>query len=221
MNITKSDNRIKAVIFDLDGTLADTEKFYQIAWPEAVAHFGYKMEPWQALAVRSLGRPFAEQSFKEWFGEEFPYWDVRGYRKDLIAKMLKENGIPLKPGAIELLEYLKKEKITIALTTANDLQRATAKLEMAGILEYFDHIICAEMVKQGKPAPDIYRYACEELGLKPEQTFAVEDSPNGVKSAYGAGCKVIMVPDLSEPDEELEKMLFACCRTLTDIEDLL
>ena len=207
MNITKSDNRIKAVIFDLDGTLADTEKFYQIAWPEAVAHFGYKMEPWQALAVRSLGRPFAEQSFKEWFGEEFPYWDVRGY--------------PWKPGAIELIEYLKKEKITIALATANDLQRATAKLEMAGILEYFDHIICAEMVKQGKPAPDIYRYACEELGLKPEQTFAVEDSPNGVKSAYGAGCKVIMVPDLSEPDEELEKMLFACCRTLTDIEDLL
>lgn len=215
------DNKIKAVIFDLDGTLTDTEKFYQVAWPEAVAHFGYKMEPWQALAVRSLGRPFAEQSFKEWFGEDFPYWDVRGYRKDLIAGMLKEHGIPLKEGAIEILEFLKKEKITIALATANNLERATAKLKQAGIFEYFDRFICAEMVAQGKPSPDIYSYACAELGLDPAETFAVEDSPNGVKSAYYAGCKVIMVPDLSEPDEEIGPMLYACCKTLPEIEKLI
>ncbi len=212
---------IKAVIFDLDGTLTDTEKYYQKAWPEALAHFGYRMKPWQALAVRSLGKPFAEQSFREWFGEEFPYHEVRGYRKDLIEQMLAENGIPLKLGAIELLEFLKEKKITIALATANNLERATAKLHQAGLYDYFDRIICAEMVSQGKPAPDIYRYACEELGLAPEQTFAVEDSPNGVISAYKAGCKVIMVPDLSEPDEELGKMLYACVPTLTDIETLI
>ena len=74
------------------------------------------------------------------------------------------------------------------------------------------------MVQFGKPAPDIYRYACEELGLEPQRTFAVEDSPNGIRSAFGAGCKVIMVPDLTDPDEDLKKMLFATVDSLIDIK---
>ena len=211
---------VDAVIFDLDGTLTDTEKFYQIAWPESLAHFGYTMEPWMALEVRSLGKPFAEQRFREWFGDDFPFWDIRSYRKDLIADMLAENGIPLKPGAEELLKWLRREGITIALATANNLEKAEEKLELAGILPYFDRIICAEMVERGKPAPDIYQFACSQLQLPPERTFAVEDSPNGVISAYEAGCKVIMVPDLTEPDEELNKMLYACVKTLGDIPGL-
>ena len=77
------------------------------------------------------------------------------------------------------------------------------------------------MVPQGKPAPDIYAYACEQLGLDPKQTFAVEDSPNGVTSAYLAGCNVIMVPDLTEPNEELSKKLFARVDKLMDIAELL
>lgn len=76
------------------------------------------------------------------------------------------------------------------------------------------------MVEFGKPAPDTYTYACRELGLSPDRTFAVEDSPNGVRSAYGAGCKVIMVPDLTEPDEELKKLLYARVDTLADIKEL-
>ena len=76
------------------------------------------------------------------------------------------------------------------------------------------------MVKQGKPAPDIYAYACEALGLEPKEVFAVEDSPNGVKSAYSAGCNVIMIPDLTEPDEELRKLLYARLDCLVDIKQL-
>ena len=77
------------------------------------------------------------------------------------------------------------------------------------------------MVKLGKPAPDIYAYACEQLELSPDETFAVEDSPNGVTSAYLAGCNVIMVPDLTEPDEELKGKLYACVPTLLDIKNLI
>ena len=77
------------------------------------------------------------------------------------------------------------------------------------------------MVEYGKPAPDIYAYACEAIGTDPANAFAVEDSPNGIKSAYGAGLNVIMVPDLTGPDEEISGMLYACVDSLADIKDLI
>lgn len=212
---------IEAVIFDLDGTLTDTEKFYQKAWPEALRHFGWEPEPWMPLELRSLGRPFAPQRFKEWFGEDFDYDEVRAYRKELVKDLIAEFGIPLKPGAVETLSWLRENGYTVAMATANDYPRTIGYLQKIGLDGYFDRIICADMVKFGKPAPDIYSYACEQLGLSPDKTFAVEDSPNGVTSAFKAGCNVIMVPDLTEPDEELMKMLFARVDSLTDIKDLM
>ncbi len=210
-----------AVIFDLDGTLTDTEKYYKIAWPEALRYFGYDPDPDISLELRSLGRPFAPLKFKEWFGDGFDYDAVREYRKKLVAAMIEKDGIPLKPGAKQILEWLKQEGIITAMATANDLKRTAGYLEKIGLSGYFDRIICADMVKLGKPAPDIYAHAVLKLGLSPDRCFAVEDSPNGVKSAYAAGCKVIMVPDLTEPDEELKKLLYARVSSLIEIKKLL
>ena len=212
---------IKAVLFDLDGTLTDTEKYYQIAWPKALAHFGYKTEDWMPLELRSLGRPFAPERFKEWFGEDFDYQKVREYRKGIVEEIIKENGIPLNPGAKEILTYLRGKGILTALVTANEYPRAERYLKKIDLFDHFDKIICSNMVKLGKPAPDIYAYACDELGLDPSETFAVEDSPNGVTSAYLAGCKVIMVPDLTQPDEELSKKLYKKVDKLMDIKSLI
>ncbi|SCW49034.1 haloacid dehalogenase superfamily, subfamily IA, variant 3 with third motif having DD or ED [Ruminococcaceae bacterium YRB3002] len=218
----KTSNRIvDAVIFDLDGTITDTEKYYQKAWPAALEHFGYKAEPWMALELRSLGRPFAPLQFKEWFGEDFDYDAVREYRKQLIKEEIRLHGIPLKPGAREILKWLRDEGITVAMATANGLRRTTSHLQRIGLEDAFDRIICADMVEFGKPAPDIYRYACEALEVEPSRAMGVEDSPNGVRSAYGAGLKVVMVPDLTEPDEELSKLLYARVDTLTDIIGLI
>ena len=211
---------VDAVIFDLDGTLTDTEKYYQQAWPEALAHFGYEVTPERVLEFRSLGRPFAPLKFKEWFGEDFDYDKVRDYRRGLIRNLIEKHGIPLKKGAIEILKWLISNNITTAIATANEYARTQRYLDRIGIGDLFSKIICADMVKQGKPAPDIYIHACSELGLPPERTFAVEDSPNGVKSAFDAGCKVVMVPDLSEPDEEVSKMLYARVNDLYEIRNL-
>lgn len=216
----KQGNIVDAVIFDLDGTLTDTEKYYQITWPKAIEHYGYKAEPWMPLELRSLGRPFAPRKFKQWFGEDFDYAKVREYRKGLVEELVKQNGIPLKPGAVEILIWLKERGILTALATANGYDRTKRYLTKIGLFDHFDRIICADMVEYGKPAPDIYRYACRELSVLPERAFAVEDSPNGVRSAYGAGCRVIMVPDLTEPDEELKKLLYARVDTLLGIRDL-
>ena len=212
---------VDAVIFDLDGTITDTEKYYQVAWPEAIRHFGYAPQPWMPLKLRSLGTPFAEQSLKEWFDDDFPFNDVVSYREELVKGMFSQYGVHLKPGASKLLNWLRQEGITVALATSNNIEAAKGKLEIAGILPYFDHVICAENAKLGKPAPDTYIYACNKLNLPPEKTFAVEDSPNGVISAYKAGCKVIMVPDQTEPDEELNRMLYACVHTLENIIQLM
>ncbi len=212
---------IDTVIFDMDGTLIDTEKYYRIFWPKALACFGYHMTDEQALSMRSLGRPFAPAHLKEMFGEALDYYAVRDKRKELMEEYLDREGIKLKPGAVELLTWLKEHNIRAAVATATDMERTSKYLAQLGLRRYFDKIISATMVKEGKPAPDIYLYACEQLDRKPEDCIAVEDSPNGVLSAYGAGCKVVMVPDQTQPDTELSEKLYACVQTLTDIQKLL
>ena len=212
---------IKAVIFDMDGTLIDTEKYYRIFWPKAMTDFGYKMTDEQVLSIRSLGRPFAPVKFKEWYGEDFDYFAVRDRRKELMKEHLEKTGIELKPGAVEILEELNRRGITAAVATATDPERTKQYLTQTGIINYFHKLISAVMVREGKPAPDIYKYACKELGYEPSECFAVEDAPNGIISAYKAGCKVIMVPDQTEPDEQIEKYIYKTVRSLDRISECL
>ena len=213
--------KIRAVVFDMDGTLIDTEKYYRICWPKALEAFGYHMTDEQALTMRSLGRPFVITQLKSWFGEELDYHAVRERRKVLVEECLSRDGLELKPGARELLQTLRRRRITTAIATATDMERTERYLKTVGLYEYFDKLISATMVEKGKPSPDIYLFACEQLNLPPDQCMAVEDSPNGVLSAYRAGCKVVMVPDQTEPDEELQKCLWARVDQLGDIEKLL
>lgn len=212
---------IKAVIFDMDGTLIDTEKYYRVFWPKAMAEFGYTLTDEQVLFMRSLGRPFAPAQLKAWFGEDLDYYAIRDRRKEMMEEVLDREGIEKKPGAVEILEYLKAHGIVAAIATATDLERTNKYLEKVGLKGYFDKLISATMVREGKPSPDIYQYACEQLGFQPSECVAVEDSPNGVMSAYRAGCKVIMVPDQTQPDEELSKHLYACVDTLERIAEYL
>ena len=208
---------IRAVIFDLDGTVLDTEKYYRRCWPAACAHFGFNMTEEMYLQLRSLGRPFAYDRFREWFGESFDYDEVRAYRKLLYEDIVKKEGIQVKPGAIEALDWLKEHGILRAVATATDMERTMRYLGSLGLDTHFDKICSAADCKFGKPAPDVYLKAVEQLGLKPSECIAVEDAPNGILSASRAGLNVVFVPDQRESEPEVEHLCMTKIKTLDDL----
>ncbi|WP_461811019.1 HAD family hydrolase [Faecalimonas sp.] len=211
---------MKAVIFDMDGVLIDTEKYLVKFWCQAGREFGYDIKREDALMIRSLAGKYAKPKLQSMYGEDFNYAGIRQRRKELMQDWLEKNGIEKKKGVDEILPYLKKKGFKIAVATATDEERATSYLKEIGIYHWFDRVICANMVENGKPMPDIYLYACEQIGEKPKDCYAVEDSPNGVKAAALAGCRTIMVPDLSEPDKETEKLLYAKVTSLLKFKDV-
>ncbi len=211
----------KAVIFDLDGTVLDTEKLLVKYWCMAANEFGFPMEREHALQLRSLARKYAEPLLKEWFGESCDYMTLRNRRMELMTAHINKYGLETKGGIKELLVYLGKNGYKRAVATATDLNRAGGYLKDVGLYDYFDCIISAHQVQNGKPKPDVYLYAVSQLGLQPDECIAVEDSPNGVISASDAGCRTIMVPDLTEPDDELKKRIYAVCHSAADIIEIL
>ncbi len=209
------------ILFDKDGTLIDTEKHYHTAWLKAFARYGHPITPEIALNYRSLGKPFAEGYTKELCGPEGDIQEIRRLRDIVYFDLLDRYGIELKPGVSETLTFLKEQGYRMVIVTASTHERAVDELTKIGLIDYFDDIVSAKSVERGKPAPDCYLLACEKLGLDPEETYAIEDSPNGVESAWSAGCRTVMIPDQTEPDERISSMLYAKCTTMRELPELL
>ena len=177
--------------------MLDTEKLLVRFWRQAAGEFGYDMTDEDVFGIRSLSRKYSVPRLKERFGQEFPFEEVRSRRIKLMNDFIDQNGFEVKSGLFELLSY--------ATATARD--RATDYLSRIDALRYFDAVICGDMVTNGKPEPDIYITAANELGIPCGECAAFEDSPNGVLSAYRAGCQVIMIPDLTQPTADMLPML--------------
>lgn len=213
--------KIHAVIFDMDGVLIDTEKYLVKYWCQAAQEAGFPFEREHGLLIRSLAMKFAEPKLQGIFGPEFDYKAIRERRKELMEEQLSRTGIEMKPYVRELLLWLREHGIKTAVATATDLERASRYLKAIGIFDLFDQVVCATMVENGKPCPDVYLYACDQIGEKPEDCIAIEDSPNGVTSAWSAGCHVVMVPDLTEPEDELMPKLYGVAHGLQEVIPLL
>lgn len=200
---------IRGAIFDMDGLLIDTEKLYLKYWKQSAAEYGYTMLDEHVFAIRSLARKYSIPKLKGIFGEDFPTEDIRKRRTELISGDIEKNGIHVKKGMRELLSFLRENNIKTAVATATNRERTMLYLKKINAENLFDAVICGDMVENGKPRPDIYITAAECLGLPPNVCAAFEDSPNGIKSAHAAGCMAVMIPDLTQPDDEIMPLLSA------------
>ncbi len=212
---------IQGVIFDMDGLMLDTEKLLAKYWMQAAREAGFPMELSHVLGIRSLAAIYAKPKLQGIFGEDFDYEAIRSRRRELTAAHIAAHGIEKKPGLDELLAYLKTHGYRIAVATATDRERTMTYLEQVGVAGYFDAFVCGDMVKQGKPNPEIYLTAAAALALPPDACMALEDSPNGIRSAHAAGCKAVMVPDQSAPEAELLPLLYGCVEHLAQVIALL
>ena len=201
----------------MDGVILDTEKLYVRFWREAASFYGFPMTLEHALGIRSLSGKLAEEKLQGWFGKEFDYNAVRQKRIELMDEFVNQNGVEPKPGAKALLSYIKDNGYALALATATPVDRAGRYLKSVELYSFFDQIVSAREVKCGKPAPDIYLCAAKRLGLDPKECIALEDSQNGIRSAFAAGCKTIMVPDLDQPTEEIMPLLYGVANGLEDV----
>ena len=211
----------KIVVFDMDGIIFDTEKLIWNIWCEIGAKYNIADIEETLRACLGVNLAGTKALFMQKYGEMFPYDVYRKEADSLRLKSIENNGIPLKEGVYELLEFLKLEGYRIALASSTTVEMIKEELSQAGILDYFEVIVGGDMVKHSKPHPEIYQMACEKLKVKPEECIAIEDSFNGLKAAHAAGLKPIMVPDLMEPNEEIERILYRKYRSLLEVKAFL
>ena len=201
----------KAILFDLDGVILDSEKEYRRFWMQAAEELGYPLTEDVVLRLRSCDSSIARKIVDEAAGESGAYDRVRARRKILMKDFLSEHTYELKPGVKAFLEKCRELPVRKVIVTSSRPEEKKPELERLGIF------VSVKEVKRGKPFPDVYLFACRKLGMEPGECLAIEDSPNGVRSAYSAGVKVVMVPDLTGPTDELRRM----CRVADRIEEVM
>ena len=212
---------IRGVLFDMDGLVLDSEILFTRFWREAAVSLGYPMTVEQSYGMRSLGKKLGQPYLESLFGPGIDYTTVREKRIELMGAYVAEHGIAPKPGIYELLDYLEEAGIPAAIASSSPLEAIEKHLSAVSLLHRFQKVCSAHSIPNGKPAPDIYLLAAAELGLKPEECLALEDSPTGILAGYRAGCLPVMIPDLDQPGEDTQKLLFAKADLLTDIIDIL
>lgn len=211
----------KQIIFDMDGVIFDTENLILSCWRVVAEKYripNIEEAFHQVIGVSAAG---TKKIIQEVYGEEFDYEAFRQESRELFDEKIARNGMPLKPGVRELLSFLKINGYRVGLASSTRYETVLEELTQTGLVGFFEVIIGGDMVKRSKPEPDIYLHACEAMKLMPEETFAIEDSWNGVRSAAAAGLRVLHVPDLLEPGEEMEKLSFDIFEDLIDVRNYL
>jgi HAD superfamily hydrolase (TIGR01509 family) len=183
---------LSAVLWDMDGTLVDTEPYWMAAETPLVERFGGTWSHEQALALVGMGLEDSARIFQA-AGVRMGVKDIVDHLTDDVMRRLNESGVPFRPGARELLADLRRAGIKTGLVTMSLRRMATTVVDLIDF-EAFDVVIAGDDSTRPKPFPDPYLQACAALGVTPAEVVAIEDSPNGLRSAVASGAAVIGVP---------------------------
>lgn len=212
---------IQAVIFDMDGLMFDTERLCRDAIVQVGKELGYPHLAEFTLELMGRNERECIKRYTEYLGDRCSYQRFYTRRQEIIDAIIRENGVPVKLGLFELLNFLKENGYLLAVATSTSRRHALAYLEQTGAAKYFHRMVFGDMLEKSKPAPDIYLKAAEQLQVPPENCMALEDSPLGIQSAHAAGMTTVMIPDLLQPDEALKKIYDYCEPSLFAVIDLL
>lgn len=211
----------KTIIFDMDGVIFDTENVILQCW--RVIAEKYKVSDIEETFYKVIGTNLDETKriLLETYGSDFPYEQFRADYRERFYGTIAREGLSIKKGVRELLSFLKINGYRVGLASSTRREVVIDELSQAGLLAFFEVVVCGDMVERSKPEPDIYLYACKELQIHPSQAYAIEDSKNGIRSAHAAGLKVIHVPDLLPPDLETEQLADMVCKDLLEVRNYL
>jgi HAD superfamily hydrolase (TIGR01509 family) len=207
----------KAVIFDLDGLLVDTELISYKIYKEILAEIGCEFSL-EDYAQKFSGKTVV-QNIKHLIETYHLPWSADlGFSKVVeIEGRFVAQGVDLKPGARKLLSFLKKNNYKIAMASSSIEERALNILRQHNLVDSFDEMVFGYEVKNGKPAPDIFLRACEKLSAKPEDCLVLEDSEAGIQAAFSANIPVICVPDMKVPNQPYLEMTSATLSSLDQV----
>ena len=201
----QNNETLQAVIFDMDGVIFDSEQAQMECW-EALAET-LELPGIRDVYISICGTTREEtcRIMKEAYGADFPFEELN--RKAYEMRDLRyADGLPLKEGIRELLDFLKENQIKIALATSTYGERARKELEDVGLLSYFDVLVTGEMAEKSKPDPEIFLKAIHLLGVPAASCMIIEDSMNGIRAAAKTGAEAVLVPDLKQPDAEIREL---------------
>lgn len=211
--MTSQKKNFQAVIFDMDGLMLNTERLGKTAWINAAKTHGYELPDEIFMEMVGRNKTASDQVLIDYFGPDFPADKVRAHRRS-IGHDVSE--IKTQPGLLALLQHLKKHNIARAVATSSDYDIAISHLKHTEIFDYFNEIVTGNMVMRSKPAPDIFLEAAKRLKVSTKNCIILEDSESGIQAAAAAEAIPIMVPDLKQPSNEIRKLTYAVCKSLTE-----
>jgi len=217
MNIGKY--KIKLIIFDMDGLMFDTEKLLFRTWKEACKKYKKKVSNKIFKETIGLNMKKTKEVYKKYFGHSFPFEKIIDESTRLLENHMNTEGVPLKEGLSELLEYIRKKQLKVALATSTERKRTEMLLNISGTKKYFNVVTCGDEIVKGKPDSEIFLKTSQKTGCPPENCMVLEDSKNGIMAAYRAGMLPVMVPDIIKPGKEIEAMLFKKFNSLKEVKD--
>lgn len=207
----------QAVVFDMDGVIFDTERLVIEFWKEVAKKHNIPNIEHTCIQCLGTNRVRTREIFLENYGADFPFDPYRAEVTELFNTHYKGVPLPTKPGIRELLSYLQEQDIKVGLASSTAQHLVRDEIGTAGLLPYFQTLVCGDMVEHSKPAPDIFLKACEILNAAPTKSIAIEDSFNGIRSAHCAGMTPIMVPDQVQPTDEIRTLAFHVMPSLLDV----